>query len=115
GISGVGWVVCARGVRGETMAMRRREYILAGESLGFGHLRTMLRHILPNVLAPAFVFAMSDFVLDLQLGATLSFFGLGVQPPAAEWGLMVAETRSCMWTAPWTGVFPVLSIIVGAC
>jgi peptide/nickel transport system permease protein len=111
-ISAVSWVLYARIVRGETMAIRRREYILAAESLGYGHLRTMLRHILPNVLAPAFVFAMSDFVLDLQLGATLSFFGLGVQPPAAEWGLMIAETRSFMLTAPWTVVFPGLAIIV---
>jgi len=111
-ISAVSWVLYARIIRGETMAMRRREYILAAESLGYGHLRTMLRHILPNVLAPAFVFAMSDFVLDLQLGATLSFFGLGVQPPTPEWGLMIAETRSFMLTAPWTVVFPGLAIIV---
>jgi peptide/nickel transport system permease protein len=111
-ISAVSWVLYARIVRGETMAMRRREYILAAESLGYGHLRIMLRHILPNVLAPAFVFAMSDFVLDLQLGATLSFFGLGVQPPTPEWGLMIAETRSFMLTAPWTVVFPGLAIIV---
>ena len=84
----------------------RREYVLAARGLGYGHLRIMFRHILPNVLAPAFVFAMSDFVLDVQLGATLSFFGLGVQPPTAEWGLMIAETRSFMLTAPWTVVFP---------
>lgn len=110
-ISAVSWVLYARIVRGETLALRQREYILAAEGLGFGHLRTMLRHILPNVLAPAFVFAMSDFVLDLQLGATLSFFGLGVQPPTPEWGLMIAETRNFMLTAPWTVVFPGLAII----
>jgi peptide/nickel transport system permease protein len=110
-ISAVSWVLYARIVRGETLAIRQREYILAAESLGFGPLRTMLRHVLPNVLAPAFVFAMSDFVLDLQLGATLSFFGLGVQPPTAEWGLMIAETRNFMLTAPWTVLFPGLAII----
>jgi peptide/nickel transport system permease protein len=110
-ITVVSWVLYARIVRAETLAIRRREYILAAESLGYGHLRTMLRHVLPNVLAPAFVFGMSDFVLDLQLGATLSFFGLGVQPPTAEWGLMIAETRNFMLTAPWTVVFPGLAII----
>jgi peptide/nickel transport system permease protein len=110
-ISVVSWVLYARIVRAETLAIRRREYILAAESLGYGHLRTMLRHVLPNVVAPAFVFGMSDFVLDLQLGATLSFFGLGVQPPTAEWGLMIAETRNFMLTAPWTVVFPGLAII----
>jgi peptide/nickel transport system permease protein len=110
-ISVVSWVLYARIVRAETLAIRRREYILAAESLGYGHLRTMLRHILPNVVAPAFVFGMSDFVLDLQLGATLSFFGLGVQPPTPEWGLMIAETRNFMLTAPWTVLFPGLAII----
>jgi peptide/nickel transport system permease protein len=54
---------------------------------------------------------MSDFVLDLQLGATLSFFGLGVQAPTPEWGLMIAETRTFMITAPWTVIFPGLAII----
>jgi peptide/nickel transport system permease protein len=111
-ITVVSWVLYARIVRAETLAIRRREYILAAESLGYGHLRTMLRHVLPNVLAPAFVFGMSDFVLDVQLGATLSFFGLGVQPPTAEWGLMIAETRNFMLTAPWTVVFPGLAIII---
>jgi peptide/nickel transport system permease protein len=110
-ISAVSWVLYARIVRGETLAIRQREYVMAAESLGFAPLRIMLRHVLPNVLAPAFVFAMSDFVLDLQLGATLSFFGLGVQPPTAEWGLMIAETRNFMLTAPWTVVFPGLAII----
>ncbi|MFO1056454.1 MAG: ABC transporter permease [Dongiaceae bacterium] len=110
-ISAVSWVLYTRIVRGETLAIRQREYVMAAESLGFAPLRIMLRHVLPNVLAPAFVFAMSDFVLDLQLGATLSFFGLGVQPPTAEWGLMIAETRNFMLTAPWTVVFPGLAII----
>lgn len=107
----VSWVLYARIVRGETLAIRRREYVMAAESLGYGDLRIMLRHILPNVMAPAFVFGMSDFVLDLQLGATLSFFGLGVQAPTPEWGLMIAETRTFMITAPWTVIFPGLAII----
>jgi peptide/nickel transport system permease protein len=110
-ISVVSWVLYARIVRGETLAIRRREYVLAAESLGFSAPRIMLRHILPNAIAPAFVFGMSDFVLDLQLGATLSFFGLGVQPPTPEWGLMIAEARTFMLTAPWTVVFPGLAII----
>jgi peptide/nickel transport system permease protein len=111
-ISVVSWVLYARIVRGETMAIRPREYILAAEGLGYGHLRIMLRHILPNAIAPALIFGMSDFILDLQAGATLSFFGLGVQPPTAEWGLMISETRSFMLTAPWTVIFPGLAIIV---
>lgn len=110
-ISVVSWVLYARIVRAEAMALRQREFVLAAQGLGYGHVRTMLRHVLPNAVAPALVFAMSDFVLDVQLGATLSFFGLGVQAPTPEWGLMIAETRNFMLTAPWTVVFPGLAII----
>ena len=108
----VSWVLYARILRGETLALKRREYVLAATSLGFSHARIMFRHILPNAIAPAIVFAMSDFALDVQLGATLSFFGLGVQPPTPEWGLMIAEARNFMLTAPWVVLFPGLAIVV---
>jgi peptide/nickel transport system permease protein len=108
----VSWVLYARILRGETLALKRREYVLAATSLGYSHLRVMFRHILPNAIAPAIVFATSDFALDVQLGATLSFFGLGVQPPTPEWGLMIAETRNFMLTAPWVVLFPGLAIVV---
>jgi len=111
-ISLVSWVLYARIVRGEALALRSREFVLAARSLGFGDARIMFRHILPNAIAPAFVFAMSDFVLDVQLGATLGFFGMGVQAPTPEWGLMIAESRNLMFTAPWTVLFPGLAIIV---
>jgi peptide/nickel transport system permease protein len=110
-VSLVSWVLYARILRGETLALRRREYILAARGLGYGHGRIMFRHILPNAVAPALVFGMSDFVLDVQLGATLSFFGLGVQAPTPEWGLMIAESRNFILTAPWVVIFPGLAII----
>ncbi len=108
----VSWVLYARIVRAETLALKQREYVLAARNLGFGHLRIMFRHILPNAIAPALVFAMSDFALDVQIGATLSFFGLGAQPPNPEWGLMIAETRSMLLTAPWVVIGPGLAIVV---
>ena len=108
----VSWVLYARILRGETFALKRREYVLAATSLGYSPAAIMFRHILPNAIAPAIVFAMSDFALDVQLGATLSFFGLGVQPPTPEWGLMIAETRNFMLTAPWVVLFPGLAIVV---
>ena len=111
-ISLVSWVLYARIVRGEVLALRSREYVLAARSLGFGDARIMFRHVLPNAIAPAFVFAMSDFALDVQLGATLTFFGLGVQAPTPEWGLMIAEGRNLMFTAPWIVIFPGLAIII---
>jgi peptide/nickel transport system permease protein len=108
----VSWVLYARILRGETLALKRREYVLAARSLGYSNTRIMFRHILPNAIAPAIVFAMSDFALDVQLGATLSFFGLGVQPPTPEWGLMIAEARNFMLTEPWVVLFPGLAIVV---
>ena len=111
-ISLVSWVLYARIVRGETLSLKTRQYVVAARGLGYSDVRIMFRHILPNAIAPAFVFGMSDFVLDVQVGATLSFFGLGVQPPTPEWGLMIAESRSFMLTSPWVTIFPGLAIIV---
>jgi peptide/nickel transport system permease protein len=107
----VSWVLYTRIVRAETLALKQREYVLAARNLGYRHLRIMFRHILPNAVPPAFVFGMSDFALDVQIGATLSFFGLGAQPPAPEWGLMIAETRSMLLTAPWVVIGPGLAIV----
>ena len=111
-LTAVSWVLYTRIIRAETLALKKREYVLAARNLGFGKMRIMFRHILPNAIPPAIVFAMSDFALDVQVGATLSFFGLGAQPPAPEWGLMIAETRSMMLTAPWVVVGPGLAIII---
>lgn len=110
----VSWVAYARIVRGEALSARGRGYILAARSLGYGDIRIMFRHLLPNVMVPAFVFGMSDFVLDILAGASLGFFGLGVQPPTPEWGVMIAEGRNFILTAPWVVIFPGFAIIVTA-
>ena len=111
-ISLVSWVAYARIVRGEALSARGRGYILAARSLGYGDIRIMFRHLLPNVIVPALVFGMSDFVLDILAGASLGFFGLGVQPPTPEWGVMIAEGRNFILTAPWVVIFPGLATIV---
>jgi peptide/nickel transport system permease protein len=113
-ITVVSWVAYARIVRGEALSARGRGYILAARSLGYGDIRIMFRHLLPNVMVPAFVFGMSDFVLDILAGASLGFFGLGVQPPTPEWGVMIAEGRNFIITAPWVVIFPGLAIVVTA-
>jgi len=111
-IAVVSWVAYARIIRGQTLSAKRREYVLAGRALGYGGPRLMFRHLLPNVVAPAFVFAMSDFVLDILAGASLGFFGLGVQPPDPEGGVMIADGRTFIVTAPWLVFFPGLAIVV---
>ena len=89
----IGWIAYSRIVRGETLVQRRLEYVEAARVIGMSDLRIMLRHILPNVISAAIVFAMADMVLNILTASSLSFLGLGVQPPNPEWGLMVAEAR----------------------
>lgn len=112
GIALVGWVSYARLVRGEILVAKNQEYVLAAKTLGNGSARIIGRHILPNVIAPAVVFAMSDAVLNILLGAALSFLGLGVQPPTPEWGSMIQEARNFIRQAWWMPTFPGLAIII---
>lgn len=89
----VGWVIYARLVRGETLLVRKLEYVEAARVVGMSNSRIMLRHILPNVVTAAIIYSMADIVLNILLASSLSFLGLGTQPPNPEWGLMVSEAR----------------------
>nr|WP_295809770.1 ABC transporter permease [uncultured Nitratireductor sp.] len=106
----VNWIGYARIVRGETLVVGRLEYIEAARVLRFSDGRVMGRHILPNTVTPALVYSMSDVVLTVQAVAALSFFGLGVQPPAPEWGLLIVESIDYLREAPWMTIFPGLAI-----
>jgi len=108
----VGWVSYARLIRAQTLVLKESEFILAARSLGYSRLRIMFRHILPNAVMPAVVFSMSDVVIVILLGSALSYLGLGAQPPAAEWGVMIAEGQVFMATAWWISFFPGLAIVV---
>jgi peptide/nickel transport system permease protein len=90
----VGWVSYARLVRAQVLTLKQRDFILAARSLGYGHLRILFRHLLPNALTGAIIFSMSDCVLVLLNGASVSYLGLGVQPPTAEWGLWWPKGRA---------------------
>jgi peptide/nickel transport system permease protein len=108
----VGWVSYARLVRARFLVLKRTDFVLAAHSLGFSHGRILLHHILPNAIMPALVFSMSDAVIDVVLGASLSYLGLGIQPPTAEWGLMIAEGQTFIATAWWMTVFPGIAIVL---
>lgn len=108
----VGWVSYARILRKETLVLKHADFVQAVRGLGFGPSRILLRHILPNAISPALVFAMSDVVLTILLGSSLSYLGLGVAPPTAEWGLMIAEGQNFIATAWWICLFPGLAIVV---
>ena len=107
----VGWVSYARLVRAQILVLKSTDYAVAAESLGFSRFRIMFRHLLPNAIAGSLVFVMSDAVLVLLNGAAISYLGLGVQPPVAEWGVMVAEGQPFVTTAWWITLFPGLSIV----
>jgi len=108
----VGWIAYARIVRGETLYVRSREFVEAARAIGIPDRRVILRHVLPNVITPAIVFSMSDVVLNILLGSSLSFLGLGAQPPSPEWGLMIAEGRTFLATAWWLSAMPGLAILI---
>jgi len=107
-----GWSMYARIVRAEVLVVRQSEYVLAARALGFGHLRIMFRHILPNVITPTIIFAMTDIVLVILSTTSLSFLGLGVQPPAAEWGIMISEGKGFILTAWWMVTLPGIAIVI---
>jgi peptide/nickel transport system permease protein len=108
----VGWVSYARLVRAQVLVLKASDFVTAARSLGYGHLRIMARHILPNALVSSLVFSMSDVVLTMLLGASISYLGLGVQPPTAEWGVMVAESQNFIIRAWWIAAFPGAALAV---
>jgi peptide/nickel transport system permease protein len=99
-----------RVVRGTVLSVREREYVEASRMIGNGELYSMVRHVLPNCLAPVAVLATSMFGWVLLSESALSFLGLGVPPPAPTWGNMLAAGRPYMETAVWLGIAPGLCI-----
>jgi peptide/nickel transport system permease protein len=85
------WVEVARIVRGQVYSIREKEYIDAARVLGFGHLRILIRHILPNVLTPVIIISAANFASAILIEAGLSFLGMGVQPPVPSWGSMIKD------------------------
>lgn len=97
---------------GCVLGVRTNEYISASRALGIPHGRILYRHILPNVLAPIIIQATLGIGQAIVWAAGLSFLGLGAQPPAPEWGAMLASGREYMLQAPWLATFPGLLILV---
>ena len=105
-IGAAGWVTYARLVRGEVLRERSLDYVAAGRALGFPRWRILLGHILPNALPPAVIYLTSDVVLIILTTASLGFLGLGVRPPAPEWGMMMAEGREFLSSGWWVATMP---------
>ena len=101
-----GWMTYARVLRAQVMVVRSREFVDAIHALGGSTLRIILRHILPNVLSSLVVIATLELARAIVLEATLSFLGLGIQPPTPSWGGMIHEGREYLDTAWWISIFP---------
>ncbi|GAB3598131.1 ABC transporter permease [Microbacterium tumbae] len=106
------WMVYARVARGLTLSLRDELFVEASRSLGASNLRILAKHLLPNLLAPILVLATLELAVMLLTEASLSFLGLGIQPPESSWGLMLAEGREYLTIAPWLVAVPGLAILL---
>jgi peptide/nickel transport system permease protein len=102
----------SRVARGPVIAERAKDHVIAALGLGAGTFRVVFRHILPNVLAPLIVQASVSLAFAILAEASLSYLGLGTQPPDPSWGTMLNEGRTYLETAPWMSVFPGLAIML---
>ena len=111
-LSALGWTGFARLVRGQVLGLKGQDYVMAARALGAGHVRIMVRHLLPNLLGPVLVqasFAIAGAVLS---EASLTFLGLGVPHGTPSWGGMLAEGRYVLWEAPMVSIVPGLAIML---
>jgi len=108
----VGWTRVARLVRGATLSMREREFVLAAVAQGAGAARVMGVHILPNVVSPIIVATTLSIGGIILFESVLSFLGLGIQPPNASWGNMLTGAQDLIWAAPQLVIYPGLLIFV---
>jgi len=107
-----GWVVYARLARGQALSLREKEFIEAARSLGGGSFRILFRHMLPNVVSPIIVVGTFGVAQMILLESSLSFLGLGVQPPTPSWGGMLNDGRPYITVAWWLTTFPGAAIML---
>jgi peptide/nickel transport system permease protein len=105
-LAAAGWVIYARVVRGEVLAVKQRDFVHAAAALGVGRMRVLFRHVLPNVAPSIIVVASLQFSQFIVAEAAISFLGFGVQPPTPAWGSMLSESRDFLYIAWWLAAFP---------
>ncbi len=111
-MSAFGWVGIARLIRGETLSVREEEYVEASKAIGVPDRTIVWKHLLPNTMAVSIVWATLRIGRVIIAEATLSFFGLGVQPPTPSWGNMLLGAQTYIWTSQWLVWWPGLSILL---
>ncbi|MGH3098725.1 MAG: ABC transporter permease [Streptosporangiales bacterium] len=108
----ISWVWYARLIRSEVLVAKQQEYVVAARSAGFSGPRIILRHIMPNVITQAYIFSMSDIVLNILGIVTLGFLGLGIQPPTPEWGQMISDGQEFMSTHWMLATLPGVAVVI---
>jgi ABC-type dipeptide/oligopeptide/nickel transport system permease subunit len=111
-IAFVNWTYIARIIRGQVLTLREKEFVEAARSLGASHTRIIFREILPNLVAPIIVYSTLVIPQNILFEAALSFLGVGVQPPDASWGEMIADATQIFDTAWWYMVFPGVALLL---
>jgi peptide/nickel transport system permease protein len=111
-ISAVWWPGYARLVRAEVLSIKQRDYVIASHAIGAGDLHILLRHIIPNIIVPLLVQMTNDVGPALVTSSSLSFIGMGAQPPSPEWGSMVSQGRNYILDYWWMSTFPGAAILV---
>jgi oligopeptide transport system permease protein len=109
-IGAVEWLTMARIVRGQVLSLKHQEFIEAAVIMGLPSHRILLRHIVPNIAGPVIVYATLTVPGVMLLEAFLSFLGLGVQPPASSWGILIREGAETMEEYPWLIIYPALAL-----
>jgi peptide/nickel transport system permease protein len=110
-ITAVGWVSYARIIRGEILVAKQQDYVSAARAGGLSSARIIVRHLLPNVITQAIVYAMSDIVQDILAIVTLSYLGLGIAPPTPDWGSMISQGQNFLTTHWELSTIPGLAVV----
>jgi peptide/nickel transport system permease protein len=111
-IGAVYWTWIARVIYGQVLALRDREFVVAARALGAGRIFSLVRHILPQLFPTIIVWGTLGIATNVMLEASLSYLGIGVQPPSPSWGGMIQQGQSFYRTAPWLVIFPGLAIML---
>ncbi len=106
------WMGVSRLVRAEILSLKERDFVLAAKACGVSDLKIILRHLVPNAIGPVIVSATLGVAVAILTESSLSFLGIGVQPPTPSWGNILMDAKSCLGIAWWMTVFPGLSIFI---
>ena len=108
----IGWARYARIVRGDTLSVKKELFVEGAKAIGEKNPKILISYIFPNVLSSILVLATYDIPSAIIIAASLSFLGLGAQPPTPDWGLMLSHARTYITMAPWYSIFPGVAIMI---